>query len=139
MKLAREYVKGVLGEPAIKEVYAAEARNRHMRTCDLVMSDFLKDPVIASVDATNYRGGVDDWLLVLTGDDFKVIRLQVVVRNVSGERLEEGFGVPAQGSTARVWIYSAQNELPTGQSLLIEITAVDRCGHSTTMRVIHSI
>jgi hypothetical protein len=110
-----------------------------MRTCDLIMADFLKDPVIASVDATKFNGLAGGWLLVMTGDDFKVIRVGVVLRNAVGQRLEEGFAIPAQGSSSRVWIYTAQQSLPTGQTLTIQVTATDRAGHSTVATKIHPI
>jgi hypothetical protein len=139
MQLAHPYVQGVLGDPALKAPYASEAQTRKMRTCDLIMADFLKDPVIASVDATKFNGLAGGWLLVMTGDDFKVIRVGVVLRNAVGQRLEERFAIPAQGSSARVWIYTAQQSLPTGQTLTIQVTATDRAGHSTVATKIHPI
>jgi hypothetical protein len=131
MRLGHGYVHAVLADPTVESAYANEALSRKMRTCDLIMSDFLKDPIIASVDAVKYSGRAGGWLLILTGDDFKVVRVGVVFRNGAGQRIEEGFAVPAQGSTAKVWIYTAQTDLPEGQILSIEVTATDRAGHST--------
>ena len=139
MKLGHSYVRAVLDNPALRSVYADEAQRRKKRTCDLVMSDFLTNPVVSSVDAVKYNGLAGGWLLIMTGDDFKVIRVGVVLRNAAGRRLEEGFAVPAQGSTARVWLYTAQANLESGQALTIEITATDRPCHSTVIRVTHAI
>lgn len=139
MKLAHDYVHAVLSDPMARSAYATEAQGRKMRTCDLVMSDFLKDPVIASIDSAKYDARAGGWLLILTGDDFKVIRVKVTFRSAAGQRLEEGFAVPAQGSIARVWIYTAQADLAPGQVLTIEVTATDRAGHSTVSTIARPI
>jgi hypothetical protein len=139
MKLAHPYVHGILGDPALAAPYASEAQTRKMRTCDLVMADFLTDPVITSVDATKYNGLAGGWLLLMTGDDFKVTRMGIVLRNPAGQRLEEGFAIPAKGSSAKVWIYTAQQSLAAGQTLTLEVTATDRPGHSTVVTAKHPI
>ena len=139
MKLAHPYVHEVLSDPVLKEAYASEAKKRQMRTCDLAMSDFLKDPVIAGVDVAKYNGRAGGWLLVVTGDDFKVVRVGVVFRNPAGQRIEEGFAVPAQGSVAKAWVYTADKDFASGQTLTIEVTATDRCGHSTVKSTTHPI
>jgi hypothetical protein len=75
-------VHGVLSDPALKSVYASEAQMRKMRACDLVMSDFLSDPVIASVDSSK-NNRAQGWLLIMTGDNFKVVRGGVVFRSAA--------------------------------------------------------
>jgi hypothetical protein len=139
LKLGHAYLHAVLNDPVLKSVYATEAQTRKRRTCDLVMSDFLTDPVIASVDTARYNGQAESWLLIMTGDDFKVVRVSVVCRNAAGQRLEEGFALPAQGSTAKVWTYTARSDLTPGQVLTLEVTASDRPGHSTVLTTAHPI
>jgi hypothetical protein len=101
------------------------------------MSDFLKDTVISGVDASQYHGRTGDWVLILTGDDFKVVRVKVTCRDAAGHRLEEGRAIPAHGSIARVWIYTAQKDLAGGQTLTIEVIATDRADHSTFSTTTH--
>ncbi|MFO1500430.1 MAG: hypothetical protein U1G07_18955 [Verrucomicrobiota bacterium] len=139
MKLGHDYVHGVLGDPASRAAYACEAQRRKMRTCDLAMSDFLTDPRIVGVDASKYKGRAGGCLLIITGDDFKVVRVVVAVRNGAGQRVEEGFAVPAQGGAARVWIYTARHDLPAGQNVVIEIMVADRAGHSTVLNTTQAI
>jgi len=86
-----------------------------------------------------YAGRAGDWLLILTGDDFKVIRVSVVVRNAARQRVEEGFAKPASGSAAVAWIYGAQTALERGQTLTLEVTATDRCDHSSSLTVLKEI
>jgi hypothetical protein len=133
MKLGNAYMHGILADPSVRAPYDSEAQIRQMRTCDLVMSDFLTDPVIRTVDAVKYTGLAGGWLLIMTGDEFKVQQVGVVMRDAHGRRLEEGLAVLAQGSSARVWIYTAQRDLPAGQTLTLEVTATDRPGHSTVL------
>jgi hypothetical protein len=139
MKLGHAYVHGILSDPNLKSIYASEAQSRKMRTCDLVMADFLTDPVIVSVDSAKYRGRTEDWLLIMTGDDFKVVRVGVILRNAAGQQLEQGFAIPADGSAARVWLYTAQTDVAPGQVLTIQVNATDRAGHSTQLTIAHSI
>jgi hypothetical protein len=137
MKLGHVYVHAALSDPVLKAAYAREAQNRKIRTCDLMMSDYLQDPVLINVAAAKDNGLAGGCLLVLTGDDFKVTRVWIVVRNEAGLRLEEGFAVPAQGSIARVWVYTAQQNLAAVQTVVVEVTATDRASHSTTLTTTH--
>jgi hypothetical protein len=139
IQLGNSYVHGALRDPALKVAYATEAQKRKMRPCDLMMSDFMTAPVIAGVDATKFTGLAGGLLLVLTGDDFKVILVGVVVRDAADQRLEEGFAVPAQGSRAKTWIYTSSKNLSAGQTLTIEVTASDRAGHSTVQTISYPV
>jgi hypothetical protein len=139
MQLGHRYVHGVLGDPALRSAYDTEAQTRKMRTCDMIMSDFLTNPVISSIDTAKYNGRAGGWLLVITGDDFKVVHVGVVFRNAAGQRIEEGFAIRAQESSARVWTYTAENDLALGQNLTIEVTATDRPGHSSIVSTAHPI
>ena len=106
-----------------------------MRVRDLAMSDFLKDPVIVAVKSDTYKGHAGDTIIVIGGDNFKIIRLGVVVRDAQRRRLEEGFAIPVEPSLFATWFYTAQNDLPPGQVVTLEVTATDRCGHSTLKSV----
>ena len=44
-----------------------------------------------------------------------------------------------EGSTAKVWVYTARNDLPAGQTISLEVTATDRCGHSTVKTLVQPI
>jgi hypothetical protein len=131
MKLGHAYVRAALDDPELRSVYDAEARARGMRVCDLVMSDFLTDPVILAVNADRYQGRAGDSVIIIGGDNFKIVRLRVVFRDAQNRRLEEGFAVPVEPSLFASWLYTAQTDLPPGQVITLEVTATDRCGHST--------
>jgi hypothetical protein len=95
------------------------------------MGDFLTDPVIAGIDLSAYRGQRGDPIIVVTGDDFKVVRLRVVLTGAFARVLEEGFAFPAEGSVAKAWGYAAQLDAGVGQVVEVRGIATGRCGHST--------
>jgi hypothetical protein len=131
MKLGHAYVRLVLDNAELWAVYDAEARARGLRVRDLAMSDFLTDPVILGVNADSYRGCAGDSLVIIGGDNFKIIRLGVVLRDAQDRRVEEGFAVPVEPSLFATWLYTAQKDSPPSQVITFEVTATDRCGHST--------
>jgi hypothetical protein len=139
LKLGHAYVHAVLEDPELWAVYEPEARSRSMRVCDLAMSDFLKDPVIVAVRSDSYKGRAGDTIIVIGGDNFKIVRLGVVVRDGRNHRLEEGFAIPVEPSLFATWLYTAQKNLSPGQAVTLEVTATDRCGHSTTKNIAQQI
>src|SRR5579871_5229883 len=52
MKLAHAYVEGVLADPELVRPYLAEALRRKIQARQVVFADFLKDPIIAGVEAS---------------------------------------------------------------------------------------
>jgi hypothetical protein len=64
MKLGHAYVRAALDDPELRAIYDAEARACGMRVCDLVMSDFLTDPVIVAINADKYQGRAGDSVIV---------------------------------------------------------------------------
>ena len=138
MTLGNLYVRGVLKDPAAVAEYAPVAERRKVRVRDAAMSDYMTDPVILDVDANWYHGQPGDAILVITGDDFKVVHVSVVLRSSSGPRVEEGSATP-QGASSQVWTYAAQTQRAQGEELIIEVTATDRCGNSTLKMVPHEI
>jgi hypothetical protein len=131
MKLGQPYVRSVLDDTALWAVYEAEARARGMRVCDLAMSDFLTDPVIIGVNTDRYKGCAGDSVLVIAGDNFKIVRMGIVLRDAADRRLEEGFAIPVEPALFASWLYTAQANTAPGQVITMEVTATDRCGHST--------
>ena len=135
MQLAHAYVRSVLDDPELWSVYDPQARAVGMRVCDLAMSDFLTDPVILGVNADRYRGLAGDSVIIIAGDNFKIVRLGVVIRDAQDRRIEEGFAIPVEPSLFATWLYTTQKDLPPGQVVTLEVTGTDRCGHSTVKRV----
>jgi hypothetical protein len=131
MKLAQGYVRSVLADAQLRAPYAGEAERRQMRVCDLVVADYLTDPVIEAVDLDSYDGGPGGPITALMADDFKVVKVSVVIRNAAGQRLEEGPAFPLFKGHVKGWGYKPVKNLLANMPLRVAITATDRCGHST--------
>ena len=132
MKLATAYFRSVADQPVLKTVYDDEAKSRHMRPCDLIVSDYLTDPIILGIETPEDSDGQGGKVIVVTGDDFKVITVMVVLRNLEGLRAEEGYAVPCHGSLAKVWAYRLKDDALIPNLSAVEVTATDRCSNSTT-------
>ena len=130
MKLAQPFIRWILGSPDLRLPYALEAERRNMRIRDLIMADFLTDPVILAVDATRYTGAPGDLIFVVTPDDFKVVRVGLVFRNAQGERIQDGLAQPAWGQCGGVWMYKGERQIPADQLATVDVVATDRAGHS---------
>jgi hypothetical protein len=139
MKLGQAYVRAVLDNTEQWAVYNAEARARGMRVCDLAMADFLSDPVILGVNTQRYKGSAGDSVIVIGGDNFKIVRVGVVVRDAQDRRLEQGFAIPVEPSLFATWLYTSQGDVPPGQVVTFEVTATDRCGHSVVKTLAREI
>jgi hypothetical protein len=139
MKLGHPYVRSVLNDPELWAVYDQQARAVGMRVCDLAMADFLTDPVILGVNADRYRGVAGDSVIIIAGDNFKIVRLGVIIRNAQDRRIEDGFAIPVEPSLFATWFYTAQKGLASGQVVTLEVTGTDRCGHSTVATVARQI
>jgi hypothetical protein len=127
-KAAMSYAQKVLADPERRAAYAPIARKRRRSIQVLAISDFLKAPRITAVDGRGYRGRVGGEIVVLVGDRFKVIALEVVLRDAAGRVIEQG---PAK-SFGNDWHYLATVARPPGETISVEATATDRPGHTTT-------
>ena len=78
------YAQKVLADPERRAVYAPIARKRRRSIQVLAISDYLKAPRITAIDGRGYRGRVGGEIVVLVGDRFKVIALEVVLRDAAG-------------------------------------------------------
>lgn len=136
MKLAHSYVTFVLEDPALRTPYLLEAEKRQKRVCDVVMADYLTDPVIEAVETDSYAGVAGGSVFVILRDEFKVVKVSVVIRNAAGQRLEEGAAAPVGGGPSKVWRFKAATDQTSSLPVNVEVTASDRCGHSAFATVI---
>ena len=140
LKLAIPFMRSVLRDNGeLKAAYTAEAAVRGMRVSNLAVSDFLTDPVVSDLDLAWYLGQAGDSVFVVTGDEFKVVRVRVAISDVPSGKLEEGFAVRVTDLSAKVWLYKAQVSVPPGDSITVEATVTDRCGHSVTATAVQRL
>ena len=71
---------------------------------------------------------------VVATDDLEVREVLLVLRRLSGELIEQGAAVPAEGT----WSYQAQTQVPAGETVTVEAMAVDYPGHAARKRLDHA-
>lgn len=127
-RLAASYARAVFADPVRKAAYAILAKSRGMPTFALALADYLKPPVVHTLDLAAYRGHAGDVVEAEASDDVEVVGVTVTVRNDGGDVLEEG---PAMLVNGR-WRYAATVPIAAGETLTVEATATDRPGHTGT-------
>lgn len=136
LKLGHAYVSQVMADPALRGEYEQQADSEKMRLCDAIMADYLTDPLLAGIDTSAYLGAVGDRLLIITGDDFKVTRVSVILRDENGHRIETGEAAPTTGCKAKVWSYRVTTGIIGPARVTVEAKAYDRPTHSDALSVV---
>ena len=96
-----------------------------------VLGDFLKPPVVETIDAAGYHGRVGDLIKVSARDDFEVVAVDVVIRDAADAVLEQGPAALVGGQ----WTYATTVAVVAGETVTIEATATDRPGHTGSKSV----
>ena len=132
-KLGALYGKAVMADPVTKARYETAAKQKGIPVFALMIADFFNEPVVADMDLSAYAGRAGGTIRIVASDDFELKGVEVSIRDTNGTVLEHGLasGTAAGGD----WAYLATNDLPLGQSVVIEAAAIDRPGHRGTKTV----
>lgn len=126
---ASAYAERVRSDPELRAVYAPAAKKRRMAIRPFAIKDYLQAPIIRSIDTSSYTGCAGDPILIATGDAFKVVKMEIVVRGRSRAAIERG----AASKLGADWQYVATRPCPAGEKVTFEITATDRAGNKSTL------
>jgi hypothetical protein len=129
------YMKNLPAQPAQHAVYKQAARSNRKRACDLAMADFLNPPIINDIVLSSYTGKTGETISVVAVDDFEVATVCLTLTELNGTLIEHGAAVLEPNSSK--WLCKAQASVPSGQTLILHVTAVDRAGNSVTKTVYH--
>lgn len=121
---AAAYSKAIFAHAQRRAPYETNAAKLRRPLYPLIMSDFLKQPVIRGVDLAGYGGRAGDAVVVQTRVDLDIAEVAVTVRGSDGEPIENGTAVRA-GDAFR---YVATTTVPAGTAIVVEITVRDRDG-----------
>jgi hypothetical protein len=128
-RLATVYGRAALADPATKALYEAKATATGTPVFALAIADFFHEPAVDAIDLSAYTGKAGEKIGIRAHDDFELAGVAVAIRKPDGTVLEQGAAVAGNDS---VWAYTTTTALPTGQAVMIEVTATDRPGHKTT-------
>jgi hypothetical protein len=128
------YATGAMSSPDLKKEYQKKARDGKT-AYNVAFRDYLKAPVVKSIDISKYNGTPDSLVVVQAKDDFRVAEVKVSIRDSTGTLIEEGNAV-LNPIDRNKWMYSATqtNASPTG--CVVSAVASDLPGNKATLEVI---
>jgi hypothetical protein len=126
-RAAHKYAQKVIADPALKAGYAAAAKRHRRRIYNLALSDYLTEPKLTTVMSEALNGV--EHLTISTPNDYKIVAMHLVLRDVAGKMIERGEPVKEKKS----WSYSTARPRRTAEPLTVEIIAADRLGKTTRL------
>ena len=130
-KRAAKYAKAAIQNADTKLAYAQSVEGQDFQNAfTAAVTDFMKAPVVDSVDNTGYHGNVGDSLLLNLFDDFKVDTVKVTISLANNTVIETGSAVKVPDSTQWKYVTTAANAAVVGSKLSVVVT--DKPGNITT-------
>lgn len=132
--LASRYARAIIKaqDQSMAEAYAAVLRPRQ-NVYSRALEDFLTPPTVKNINTRNYKGAMNDTIVVRALDDFRVTGVRVEVYAANGTLLETGNAT--QTANGLDWSYTAtQANTPLAGSKIIAI-ATDVPGNEGTLDV----
>jgi hypothetical protein len=133
---ASRWARTVLLDPDVKAAYQ-RACHGHLTPHNVALRDSMHAPAVTFIAMDAYKGKSGDVIRVSATDDFKVIRVSLLIRTVAGETLEEGQA--DWNALEQEWVYTTRSPVPTGTMILVVATAFDLPGNSGSLRAFHYI
>ena len=130
---AAGYAKGVIADPELKKEYKKKAKPG--RTAyNIAFRDYLKAPVVQSINPVQYTGLPGSKVEISAKDDFRVAAVTVSIYLPSGVLLEQGNAI-LNPVNRNKWIYTAtqSNNAPPGS--VIKATAFDLPGNQGSLEI----
>jgi hypothetical protein len=122
------YAQSVLASDSdVKAAYEHTASAKGRTTYNIAVADMLNAPDIKSIDLTGYTGQPNDVIRIEVTDDFAVKEVKVVITNIDGAVVEEGFAQLEPGEYR--WTYKATRVNEQLDNDKIEIYASDIPGN----------
>jgi hypothetical protein len=94
-----------------------------------MVADFFNAPRVDEIDLSTYQGAAGDEVVILASDDFDVLEVQVEIRDLRGNPIEQGAATEIPPDSGR-WVYSASADVDPGTTVKFRVIANDRPGGS---------
>ena len=124
---ASQYAKGAVSSPDLKKEYQKKA-SAGRTAFNIAFRDFLKAPVIKSIDTENYNGTPGSTIAVTARDDFRVVEVRVSIRGAGGGLVEEGNAI-LNPIDRNKWIYTATQSNSSLHGSNVSAIALDLPGN----------
>jgi hypothetical protein len=132
---AAGYATGAISDPKLKAQYQKKAKTKAGRTAyNVAFRDYLKAPVVKSIDTSTYKGTVGTAIVIDARDDFRVVEVFVSIKTAAGVLVEEGNAI-LDPIDRNKWIYKATQNNATLAGSVIQATAKDLPGNKGTLEI----
>ncbi|HEV7783539.1 MAG TPA: hypothetical protein VGO58_19840 [Chitinophagaceae bacterium] len=127
------YAKGAMTSPVLKKEYEKKAANGQT-PFNIAFRDYLKAPVVRSIDTENYDGTSGSVIVVIARDDFRVAAVKVSIRDGAGVLIEEGNAI-LNPIDRNKWSYTTVQPNASPSGCTVSATALDLPGNKGTLEV----
>ena len=127
------YAQGVVSSPELKKEYAKKAP-AGKTAYNMAFRDFLKAPVVKSIDASKYNGTPGTPIVIKAKDDFRVASVMVSIHSATGTLIEQGEAT-LNPINRNQWIYSTVQSNTSITGSIISATARDLPGNEGKLDV----
>jgi hypothetical protein len=131
---ASMYAQGAVSSPDLKKEYQKKA-SRGRTAFNIAFRDFLKPPVVKSIDTENYDGTPGSTIVVSARDDFRVAKVKVSIHTVDGALIEEGNAI-LNPIDRNKWSYTAAQTNASPPGSIISAAALDLPGNKGVLKKI---
>ena len=130
---ASAYAKGAINSPLLKKLYQKKVQPGTI-AYNIAFRDYLKAPVVKSIDTKRYSGARGSVIMVKARDDFRVVAVRLGIYNTEGVLIEEGDAIlnPVERSK---WIYAATIDNASVKGCTIKAIAFDLPGNKGSLEV----
>ena len=125
---ATAYAKGALGNPQVKAIYLAKARELRSSPVAVAVKDWLTAPVVDELDVASYHKQVGDPIFIKAHDDFEVVRAEVTLQDGNNNVLESGNA--AWDTASGSWKYTATVDATATATITVTASVYDRPNHA---------
>ena len=127
------YAKGAMSTPDLKKEYQKKAKDAET-AFNVALRDYLKAPVVKTIDAGKYDGSIGSLIVVGARDDFRVAEVKVSIRDAAGMLIEEG-NASLNPIDRNKWIYTATQTNASPVGCIVSAVALDLPGNKGVLNV----
>ncbi len=135
-KTAKVYAMNVKNRfPELYAEYRKRTTTRLFSAYLVALTDSLNSPIVHYIKTKEYTGVIGDIISVKATDDFRVVRVTVVICDARNKRLESGEAV-RELRKPQMWKYKATTVIENLEGVKIMVTAMDHTGNKTMKEVV---
>jgi hypothetical protein len=128
---ASAYAAGAMADPVLKKEYQKKAKDG-ATAYNIAFRDYMKAPVVKSIDLSKYNGQPGSLIIVKAKDDFRVASVHVSIHTATGVFIESGNAV-LNPINRNKWNYTAIEANSNIGGFVIKAEAFDLPGNKGSL------